>query len=105
MKAVVITRCQLAVMVFAASCLLGGASEKPAGAASSPPPAPACQAQEDGGSGRATMAAVIGELRRREAGQAPGAVAVEALDNRGYGYGSDADPFAGLPIQEPRPLP
>jgi len=87
--------------ILAASCLLGGASEKQAGPAS-PPPAPACQAQ-DAGSNVAPMAAVIETLRRRAADRAPGAGVVEALDNRGYGYGPDPDPLADLPIREPRP--
>jgi hypothetical protein len=88
-------------MIFAASGLLGGASEKPAGSAS-PPAAPACQVQDDD-SGRASMAAVIQELRLREAERAPGAAGVEALDNRGYGYGPEPDPIGDLPIQEPQP--
>jgi len=90
-----------AAAIAAAAGLLGGASEKQVGPAS-PPPAPACQAQ-DAGSGVAPLAAVIETLRRREAQRAPGARVVEALDNRGYGYGPDPDSLAELPIQEPRP--
>jgi len=93
----------IGAVIAAAASLLGGASEKQVGPVS-PPPAPACQAQ-DAGSDVAPMAAVIESLRRLEAERAPGARVVEALDNRGYGYGPDPDSLAELPIREPGPQP
>ncbi len=91
----------IAAAAVAAACLLGGASEKQV-ATGSPPPAPACQAPDEG-RGAATMATVIESLRRHAAERPPGAVVVEALDNRGYNYPAEPAPLVAPPAPEPRP--
>lgn len=80
--------------------LSGGATGEEATPAS-PPPAPSCQANGDAAQ-LADTAALVEMVRRSVARRAPGAEAVEALDNRGYAYGPAPDPLADLPVREPR---